>query len=231
MKHLLKMTLGAAVIGLASAAQADTTVYDNLVTPLGNYVGGFSYEEVADDVELSGSGLFSRATVAYAGFNFDGDETLTLNLYRMDGAPTAGSFGFNTPGTLLYSQTQPITATDGSLIDFLDTTPDVALAGNIGVGLVFGGVDFDPTGAGSDAGPLLYHPPGTGSSLDDYWLRGSPNAGDPWGLFTFGGNPPVNLGVQLAVATVIPEPGTWIAMISLGSMAGFAAFRHLRRSR
>jgi len=228
MKSLIKITLGAAALSCAAAVHAETVVYDNLVTPLGNYVGGFSYGEVADDVELSGSGLFSRATIAYAGFNFDGDETLTLNLYAMDGPATPGSFGFDTPGTLLYSQTLPITATDGALIDFLDATPDVTLPGIVGVGLVFGGVDFDPSGAGSDAGPLLYHPPGTGDSLDDYWLKGYPNPGDDWSLNTFGGSPPINLGVQLAV---VPEPGTWVAMLSLGTLAGFATLRQLRRSR
>lgn len=232
MKPLHKTTL--AVMAAATAAisaQAETPVYDNLTTPLGNYLGGFAYDEVADDVQLSSVGAFSRATVAYAGFNFDGDETLTLTLYSMDGPPTPGSFGFNTPGTPLYSQTVPITATSGALIDFIDPTPDVLLPSVVGIGLSFGGVDFDPTGAGSDAGPLLFHPPSLGDSLDDYWLRGFPNSGDPWGLWTYGGNPPVNLGVKLYTDTVVPEPGTWLAMLGFGAIAGATLFRRFQGSK
>jgi hypothetical protein len=52
--------------------------------------------------------------------------------------------------------------------------------------------------------------------LDDYWLRGL-NPGDPWGLFTFGGSPPINLGVQIA-ATAVPEPAT-IGLLALGVAA------------
>ncbi|MGE3310370.1 MAG: PEP-CTERM sorting domain-containing protein [Limisphaerales bacterium] len=228
--HSLTLATLLAMGGVTTQVLAEIPVYDNLVTPLGNYLGGFAYEEVADDVTLSQVGRFSRATVAYAGFNFDGDETLTLNLYEMDGAPTPGSFGFNTPGTLLFSQTVPISATDGALIDFVDLSGTVDLPAIVGVGLSFGGVDFDPVGAGSDAGPLLYHPPGLGDSLDDYWLRGFPNGGDPWGLYTFGGNPPVNLGVQL-YANPIPEPGTWVAMLGFGTLVGSIAFRRIRGTR
>jgi len=226
MNRICKSALGAVLIAGGLGVQADEVVYDNLATPLGNYLGGFPYAEVADEVELTGAGLFTRASVAYAGFDFDGDETLTLNLYSMDGAPTPGSFGENTPGTLLFSQTLPISASNGSIVDFIDTTPDVLISGFIGVGLVFGGVDFDPLG--NDAGPLLFHPPTSGDSDDDYWLRGFPNSGDPWGLYTFGGNPPINLGVQLAV---VPEPGTWVAMLGFCTVAGSMVFRRYRGSR
>ena len=207
----------------------DGIVYDNLVNPLGNYLGGFAYDELADDVELTGGGMFSLATIAYAGFNFDGDETLTLNLYRMDGAPTPGSFGFNTPGSLLYSQTVPIVATAGSLVTFADATPDVTLPSVVGVGLRFSGVDFDPTGAGSDAGPLLFDPPADGSSLDDYWLGGYPNQADPWALFTVGGNPPINLGIQIeTVCQGVPDVGSTLSLLAVGLVA-VSAFRAKRR--
>jgi len=87
----------AATFIVRAACQA-TVIYDNLTTSLGVYLGGFSYVEAADDVALGpGPRVFERLTVAYAGFNFDGDETLTATLYAMDGAPTPGSFGFNTP--------------------------------------------------------------------------------------------------------------------------------------
>lgn len=227
MNRICKTALGTVLLAGGLGVQADEVVYDNLVTPTGNYLGGFPYAEVGDEVELTGAGLFTRASVAYAGFDFDGDETLTFNLYRMNGPATPGSFGANTPGDLLYTQTVPITASNGALVDFVDTTPDVLISGFVGVGLSFGGVDFDPTGPGSDAGPLLFHPPNPGNSDDDYWLRGVPDPGDPWGLYTFDGNPPINLAVQLAV---VPEPGTWVAMIGFCTVAGSMAFRRYRGS-
>jgi hypothetical protein len=192
-------------------------VYDNLVNPLGNYLGGFAYQEAGDDITLASTGVFAFATVAYAGFNFDGDETLTLTLYNMDGAPTPGSFGFNTPGTVLFTDTVPIAATAGSTVTFVDPSPSVLLPSVVGVGIAFGGVDFDPTGAGSDAGPLLFHPPAIGSSLDDFWLEGFPSPGDPWGLFTFGGSPPINFGVQIGtICESVPDSGSWVNLALSG---------------
>jgi hypothetical protein len=210
---------------LAGVLSFPEVVYDNLATPLGNYLGGFAYEEVGDDVTLAGtSRILGSVTVAYAGFNFDGDETLTLTLYLMNGPPTPASFGFNTPGTVLFSATVPILSTIGSTITFLDASGSVVLPDVVGVGVSFAGVDFDPTGAGSDAGPLLYDPPAVGSSLDDFWLRGFPNPGDPWGLYTFGGSPPINLGLQI---TTVPEPAT---MFLLGAgMMGVGVTARRRR--
>jgi hypothetical protein len=188
-----RVAIGVNSIALLSVPEK---VYDNLSTPLGNYLGGFAYEEVGDDVALAGTArVFESVTVSYAGFDFDGDETLTLSLYAMDGPPTPGSFGFNTPGSVLLSTTVPIAETPGATVTVIDPSPSVVLPDVVGVGLSFGGVDFDPTGAGSDAGPLLFDPPSAGSSLDDYWLRGFPSP-ETLGLYTFGGNPSINRGAD-----------------------------------
>jgi hypothetical protein len=188
MKIRKRMLLSAVLGAMITITTQAEVVYDNLTTPLGLHIGGFPYEEVADDFSLGeGPRILQSITVAYAGFNFDGDETLTVNLYAMDGPPTAGSFGFSTPGELLFTTTVPIAATVGAEITINEPTGLVGLPDTLAVGLSFGGVDFIP--GGNDAGPLLYDPPSTGSSFDDYWLRGFPNPGDPWGLFTFDGDP------------------------------------------
>ncbi|MGD9602287.1 MAG: PEP-CTERM sorting domain-containing protein [Gammaproteobacteria bacterium] len=223
----LNALLAFAATFIVQATCHATVIYDNLVTPIGNYLGGFTYVEAADDVTLGpGPRVFQRLTVAYAGFNFDGDETLTATLYAMDGAPTPGSFGFNTPGTVLFSSTVPILASDGTTVAFVDPAPSILLPDYLAIGLAFGGVDFDPTGGGSDAGPLLFHPPAVGSSFDDYWLRGFPTAADDWALFTFGGTPPINFGARIeTVDGRIPEPGS-LALVLLG--LGGAAWRRVR---
>lgn len=234
MSRIHPFALGCLACGLAVASHGEI-VYDNLVTPLGNYLGGFAYEEVADDITLGGNPLarlLETVAVSYAGFNFDGDETLTVSLYRMDGPPTPGSFGFNTPGSTLYSTgPHPIGATPGTTLQAIGLGgAGVLLPDVLAVGFAFDGIDFDPTGAGSDGGPLLYDPPAVGSSLDDYWLRGFPNPGDPWGLYTFGGNPPINLGIAI-VASVVPETSTWLSMVGLATLIGAIVFKRARRSR
>lgn len=230
MNRLEKLAVGCLACGVAVVSQASQVVYDNLSNPLDAYIGGFPYAEVADDVTLApGARIFESASVSYYGANFDGDETLTLTLYALDGAPTPGSFGFNTPGTALFTQTVPITATDSGLAVFSDLTGSLLLPDTLAVGLIFNGVDFDPTLVGSDGGPLLYDPPTAGTSFEDYWLRGYPDPADGWGLFTFGGDPVANLGIQIT-AGIIPEPGTWISMGGVAMLMGMVLVRRFRRA-
>lgn len=233
MNRLEKLALGCLACGVAVASQAQV-VYDNLTTtPFGFYLGGFPYAEIADDVNLGpGSRVFQQIEVRYFGGNFDGDETLTLNLYAMDGPLTPD--GFASPGSLLYTATQPIIAGDNVPAIFSDLSGSINLPDHIAVGLSFGGVDFDPNLVGSDAGPLLYDqatiptdPPVP--QFDDYWLRGYPDPTDDWATFTLNGDPPVFFGMRITTG-IIPEPGTWVSMGGLVMLAGMVLVRRFRRS-
>jgi hypothetical protein len=220
------LALVATFLTFAGVADA-TVIYGNLANPLGVVLGGLEAEEIADDVTLGpGPRTLESVRVAYAGFNFDGDETLTLNLYAMDGPPTPGSFGFDTPGTLLYSATAAIVASPGTILTFVDPSGSVVLPDIVAIGLVFAGIDFDPTGLGSDAGPVLYDPPNPGSSFGDFWMRGVPNPGDPWGLHFFDNDPRVNFGAEInAVSERVPEP-TVLALLAVGLSAIVARRRN-----
>jgi hypothetical protein len=220
----------AALAATAAMPATADVVFDNLLNPLGQYLGGFAYEEVADEAVLGpGSRVFSSISVAYAGFNFDGDEKLTVTLYKLDGPPTLGSFGLNTPGTVLFTDTADIAETAGDVIIFSDSSGAIILPDTVVVGISLSGVDFDPTGQGSDGGPLLYDPINVGSGFTDYWVRGYPNLWESWSLYTFFGNPPVNFGVQIVTGVPIPEPATWLGMLGLATVVGATALRRARR--
>ena len=222
MKHLRTLALGA----LAACATASAHA-------------GFPWGEIADDIEMIAGGELKSVEIAYAAFNLGGGESLTLNLYEMNGVATPGSFGFATPGDLLWSATVPIGTTIGSLALFDAVGAGVVVPDYIGVGLVFNGIDFPS----ESAGPLLYDPPELGSSFGDYWVRDF--NGDPeWALYSFDGDPNVNFGIRVIddvlysnlqnftgnvlIPGVIPEPGTWMAMIGFASIAGSMAFRRIR---
>jgi hypothetical protein len=196
-------------------------VYDNTTSLLDLYLGGFQYGRTGDQVDLAlAPGLFASLTVWYYGAGFDGDETLTVSIHAMDGPPTPGSFGFNPPGTQLYTATVPI-AEGVADVTFVDPAPSIVMPATVAVVVAFAGVDFDPSSI-SGAGPLLADPPTVGSSLDDYWIEGFPNPGDPWALFTFGGNPAINLALRLTTVRPVAEPGiTVLLALALGLLASW----------
>lgn len=198
MKHTLKM-IGLVAAVAAGQAQASTLVYYNLASPLDTYLGGFAYVEAADEIRLAdGPRFFESLYLGYYGGGFDGDETLTLTLYAMDGPPSSGSFGIKTPGTPLFTQTLPLEPAVLGLVAFSDHSGQVVLPEVVAVGLSFEGIDHATDG--SDAGPLLYDPPALGTSYKDYWLRGYPDPDTPWSLYLINDLPAVNFGVELSVS-------------------------------
>jgi len=214
-----------ATVGV-TRADADSLVYGNLSNPLNLYVGGMPYEEIADDVVLGpGSRIFESLTISYAGFRFDGDENISVSLYALDGDP-----GFSTPGSVLFTAASPIVETYGSTLTFFDTT-GIVLPDRVAIGIAFRGVDFDLAGIGSDGGPLLYHAPTVGASSDDFWLRGFPFPGQEWALFTFNGNPPVNLGAEIMTRDTEPELDAMPEPATLGLLATGLAIIGARRRR
>jgi hypothetical protein len=216
--------LALAAVLPSATAQATQVVYDNFGTLLLDEGGApraltGTYVEVADEVELApGPRGFHQIEVAYLGVGFTGNETLTVELYAMDGSPTSGSFGFDTPGTVLFAGTQAVAgAPGGAVATFTDASGTVTLPEILGVGVVFGGL-----GSGEVSGPLLYDPPVVGTSFDDYWVLGSPSPGDPWTLMSLPGNVPANFGLRI---TAIPEPGSGELLL-----VAIAAIASLRRA-
>jgi hypothetical protein len=198
---------------LAPLPAPAAVVYDNIGGPLGLYLGGFGpYDSVADDVALApGPRIFSRLEVEYYGKYLEGDETVRVRIHTLNGPPTPGSFGFNTPGTVLWERIVPVGNTDPGVgvISAADPVPSVVLPDVVAVSLE----PLFEVGPADEWGPTLHDPPSLGSPLDDYWLMGYPNPGDPWSLFTFGGNPPINLALRI---TTVPEPSCVALLSSFG---------------
>jgi hypothetical protein len=237
----------AAVLAFALAPAAHATVvYDNIPS-LGPPPAGPPFPSgtiassdllptaFADDISLltPGPRVFETADIAYGASNFSGNETLTLTLRAMNGAPTPESFGFNVPGTVLFSQTVAIPG-GSNLAAFNDPSGSVSLPDLIAVELQFGGLE-----AGEVYSILLFDPQVVGSSLHDFWMLGFPVAGQPWALYLLGGIPgfdtdraggpgngdPVNFGIRIT-AVDVSEPATLAAF-----GFGVAVFGLLRRRR
>lgn len=208
---ILGLLSALAFVGVSASAQQ--IVYDNSATPLGT--AHYSNLQFGDEITLGG---FERTLFTfqfeYAGdFTASGDETFQLSFYANNGAGGApGSLLWSSPsGALLPGQHSVLVSgitQGGSPVTLPDTfTWTVS----------FGGVSG---GAGDRAGLLLYNPPGTGSSYNDFWQ----NSGGVWSLNQINGGAVVaNFAARV---TAVPEPGT-VAMMLLG-LAGVLAVARRR---
>jgi hypothetical protein len=206
--------------------QADGILYDNLQTSLNTYIGGFGpYGEIADDIQMTGSGIFSSARSPIRASASTATD-LTMTLYAMDGAPTPGSFGFTTPGTSSIRRPSPSTA---AVSPSSSTRRRARRCPAKSASAVFGGVDFDV--ATSDAGPALSDPVPPASSFYDYWLKGF--AGDPdWALYDFvdasGNRIPSPISACRSTAS---RSLARMGMIGLGVVAAGALWRRAASNR
>ena len=210
-RDFLKTILLTIVVLTLPTAGFGAVVYDNTApgNDLNQYYG--STFEFGDQVNLAGSERTVTDFSFYARLNASslGSQSLVFRFYANDG--TAGA-----PGSLLFTS-DPQTMALGSqtfTVSGLSITVPNSFTWS---------VTFSNLGAGDDAGLLLYNPPITGSSLNDFWQK---DAGGAWALMQVnGGATPANFGARI---TAVPEPGVF-ALCALGAVI-YGAFRRNRRA-
>jgi hypothetical protein len=212
--HLSKsVVLVASMLFCASAFGA--TVFDNTAST--NYLNrSFSPGngvEFGDQVFLSGSErrITDFQFSYFLSANANGNEQVELFFYQNNGA------GGTAPGTQLYSSGAfPI---DKGFQTVLAQGLSITVGNTFTWAVRFTGIDL-----AEQAGLLLFDPPTTGASLDDFWVKDT--AGN-WTTFTIdGGAVPGNFSARIIA---VPEPTTLAFAISMGLMwFGFRAYR--RRS-
>jgi hypothetical protein len=202
---------------LGITAQADTVVYDNSTSYLGQRYWAVN-SEFGDEINLSSSTtdrvLRTFKFEYWLSHDVNSNEFVTLSLYKNDGADYFGGTANPTPGTLLYQTSSAIPSGQRTfLADFTGT--NITLPDKFTWTVSFSGV----TGS-EQVGLLFYDPPTVGSSFDDYWEK----VGTTWTLKNFVGGPVSNFGAQVVA---VPEPGT----IALGAMGAAILGLMARRRR
>ena len=196
-----------------------TIVYDNSTTDLNRSYFAGNGIEFGDEVFLTGSDRtitdfrFETFLSASTGVAETGQLVLRLN----DGAPL--SPGRNAPGTIFYTS-DPFSMTTGR---------GTVVASGLSVPIP-GGVDhftwtvtLQGIDGGEQAGLMLYNPPTTGSSFDDFWQKDGAN----WNTFLVdGGGTPANFAARI---TAVPEPST-LALGAFGTLMFLGCVARNKRS-
>src|SRR6185295_1258751 len=192
-RDFLKTMLLTIIVLTFPSAGFGAVVYDNTApaNDLNQYYG--STFEFGDQVNLAGSERTVTDFSFYARLNAStlASQSLVFRFYSNNGG-TNGA-----PGTLLFTS-DPQTMALGSqtfTVSGLSITVPNSFTWT---------VTFSNLGVGDDAGLLLYNPPITGSSLNDFWQK---DAGGAWALMQVnGGATPANFGARI---TAVPEPGVF----------------------
>jgi hypothetical protein len=184
-------------------------VYDNTTNPLNRVVPQATASEIGDQIFLAGADR--RVTDFqfnyFVSTNASGNERAEFFFYDNSGIGGA-------PGVLLFRSgefnllTGNQTATAPAL--------SVAVPNTFTWSVAFRGIDFNET-----AGLLLFNPPSTGASFDDFWVR---NSDGTWSTFLIdAGATPANFGARV---TAVPEPSTFaLALIGGTALLGYRRFR------
>ena len=224
--HKLAVCLTASAITslIAAGSSAQTVIYDNTSTYLGQRTDEPNGTPLGDYAIFAGT----DRTLSAVQFEYflsptrSGNETAQFSLYALDGANVGG---VNLPGTLLYSSTAFGIGSGTTAAGFGTATISdlsVGLPGSVAWTVTFSGID-----AGEGAGLLFYSGATTGSdptfldpalgSQQHFTVR---NVGGSWQLINHDGVVD-NLGVRF---TAVPEPSTFALMLG-----GLAMFGFLRR--
>ena len=199
-RDLLKTILLVGVLFTMAPVSFGAVVYDN-TTPGGTnnaYYG--STFEFGDQVNLAGTDRTVTDFSFYSQLNAAvlGSQSVVFRFYANDG--TAGA-----PGSLLFTS-DPQAMALGS-----QTFTVSGLAVTVPNSFTWT-VTFSNLAGGDDAGLLIYNPPSTGSSLNDFWQK---DGGGAWSLMQVnGGLTPANFAARV---TAVPEPGVF-ALGVLGAL-------------
>ena len=238
MRQLLSGIL--CLAALASAAHAQTIVYDNTATPTAfvfKNLGATSTitNLVADKITFApGSAGQIITSLKYSVGNFNAVSTSArplIRFYATDGAGGApGTFitGYSFSATTFVSGFSPLFSASVNI--------PIPASGDMWAGITFDNVG-STTAAGAtelnNLGQIIYGPPTVGSSADSHWVSTAPGSfsgvNSPAGTETaspFGGAPVANYGWQF---TAIPEPGS-VGLLALGLLSGGGLLARRRRS-
>jgi hypothetical protein len=188
-------------------------VYDNTANPLNRFVPQGTAAEVGDQIFLAGSDrrVIDFEFEYFVSTNASGNETAILSFYDNNG--TSGA-----PGNLLY-RSGSFTLGGTGFRQAFTSGLSVTVPNTFTWTVSFGGIDFS-----EQAGLLLFNPPTTGTSFDDFWVK---NSDGTWSTFLVdSGAVAGNFGARV---TAVPEPSTY-ALAALSSLALLGYRRFKRRA-
>jgi hypothetical protein len=211
------------LLAAAATAHADV-IYSNTNGPvLTNFNSGNVL--VGDEINFAGTARqLSKFDLQVYSISLGGGEQARVTLYANDGIAYNGYA--NRPSTVLWTSDWftlsggLVPAATGSKwtwsVEDSNLPSNIVLPNRITLAIEFSGI-----GVGESAGVMIFDPPTTGYSLDDYWEY---NGVDDWHVKT---NEFVTFNFASSVQAV-PEPSFW-ALTVVGGLCGFFLMRRRRK--